>query len=47
MAPADSQTGWRGLLIPLGGVLGLIAIVLLGLVFLADQQAAANVSAWL
>ena len=47
MAPADSPTGWRGLLIPLGGVLALIAVVLAGLVFLADQQAAANISAWL
>jgi alpha-glucoside transport system permease protein len=45
MAPADQPTGWRGLLLPLGAVLGLIAIVL-GLIFLADQQAAANVSAW-
>jgi alpha-glucoside transport system permease protein len=46
MAPADHSTGWRGLLLPLGSVLGLIAIVL-GLMFLADQQASANVSAWL
>lgn len=46
MAPADQPTGWRGLLLPLGAVLGLIAVVL-GLIFLADQQASANVSAWI
>ncbi len=46
MAPADQPTGWRGLLLPLGAVVGL-AVIVLGLIFLADQQAAANVSAWL
>lgn len=45
MAPAEQETGWRGLLLPLGALLGLIAIVA-GLVFLADQQGAANLSAW-
>lgn len=45
MAPADHETGWRGLLLPLGAVVGIIA-VLLGLIFLANQQAAADVSAW-
>ena len=45
MAPAEQASGWRGLLLPLGALLGLIAIVA-GLIFLADQQAAANVSAW-
>jgi alpha-glucoside transport system permease protein len=46
MAPADQPTGWRGLLLPLGALLGLIAVVL-GLIFLADQQASANIAAWL
>jgi alpha-glucoside transport system permease protein len=45
MAPAEQASGWRALLLPLGALLGLIAIVA-GLIFLADQQAAANVSAW-
>jgi alpha-glucoside transport system permease protein len=45
MAPADQPTGWRGLLLPLGAVLGLAAVIL-GLIFLADQQASANVAAW-
>jgi alpha-glucoside transport system permease protein len=46
MAPADQPVGWRGLLLPLGAVLGLAAVVL-GLIFLADQQSSANVAAWL
>ncbi len=46
MAPAEQASGWRGLLLPLGALLGLIAIVA-GLIFLADQQGAANVSAWI
>ena len=46
MAPADQETGWRGLLLPLGALLGLVAVVL-GLIFLANQQAAADLSAWI
>ena len=45
MAPAEQASGWRALLLPLGALLGFIAIVA-GLIFLADQQSAANVSAW-
>jgi alpha-glucoside transport system permease protein len=46
MAPAEQATGWRGLLAPLGALVGFIVIVA-GLIFLADQQGAANVSAWI
>jgi alpha-glucoside transport system permease protein len=45
MAPAERHAGWRGWLLPIGALLGFVAIVL-GLVFLANQQAAADVSAW-
>jgi alpha-glucoside transport system permease protein len=46
MAPERQGYGWHGLLLPLGAVAGIAAVVL-GLIFLADQQGAANVAAWL
>jgi alpha-glucoside transport system permease protein len=46
MVPEKQGYGWRGLLLPLGAVAGIAAVVL-GLVFLADQQGAANIAAWL
>ncbi len=44
MVPERQGYGWHGFLLPLGAVAGLAAVVL-GLVFLADQQASANVAA--
>jgi alpha-glucoside transport system permease protein len=44
MAPERQGYGWHGLLLPLGAVAG-IASVVLGLVFLADQQGATNIAA--
>jgi alpha-glucoside transport system permease protein len=45
LAPERQPLGWRGLLVPLGAVAGIAAVVL-ALIFLADQQASANVAAW-
>lgn len=42
----DERTGWRGFLMPLGVILGLAGL-LIGLWFLIDDQASANVAAWL
>jgi alpha-glucoside transport system permease protein len=44
MVPERQGFGWRGFLLPLGAVAGLAAIVL-GLIFLANQQASANLTA--
>jgi alpha-glucoside transport system permease protein len=46
MVPEQQGYGWRGFLLPLGAVAGIAAVVL-GLIFLADQQGAANIAAWL
>jgi alpha-glucoside transport system permease protein len=46
LVPEKQGFGWRGLLLPLGALAGIVAVVL-GLIFLADQQGAANISAWL
>jgi alpha-glucoside transport system permease protein len=46
MVPEKQGFGWRGFLLPLGAVAGIAAVVL-GLIFLADQQGAANIAAWL
>lgn len=43
IAPED-RTGWRALLMPIGVLVGAVGIVL-GLMFLADKDAAANASA--
>lgn len=42
----DERTGWRGFLVPLGTVLALAGLVM-GMWFLIDDQAAANVAALL
>ena len=42
----DERTGWRGFLVPFGVILGLAGL-LIGLWFLIDDQASANVAAWL
>lgn len=44
MAPAERPSGWRGLLLPIGAIIGLGGIVL-GLVFLSDNQNSANLAA--
>ena len=44
MVPERQGSGWHGFLLPLGAVAGLAAIVL-GLIFLADQHASANLAA--
>jgi alpha-glucoside transport system permease protein len=45
MVPERQGFGWQGLLLPLGAVAGIAAVVL-GLIFLADQQGSANIAAW-
>ena len=44
MAPAEHPSGWRGLLLPIGAIIGLVGIVL-GLIFLSDNQNSANLAA--
>ncbi len=44
MAPAEHPSGWRGLLLPIGAIVGLVGIVL-GLIFLSDNQNSANLAA--
>ena len=44
MAPAEHPSGWRGLLLPIGAIIGLMGIVL-GLAFLSDNQNSANLAA--
>jgi alpha-glucoside transport system permease protein len=44
MAPARHPSGWRGLLLPIGAIIGLLGIVL-GLIFLSDNQNSANLAA--
>ena len=46
MVPERQGYGWHGFLLPLGAVAGIAAVVL-GLIFLADQQGSANIAAWL
>ncbi len=41
----DERTGWRGFLLPIGVVLGLAGLVI-GIWFLFDNQASANVAAF-
>jgi alpha-glucoside transport system permease protein len=44
MAPAGQPSGWRALLLPIGAIVGLVGIVL-GLIFLSDNQNSANFAA--
>ena len=44
MPPAEHPSGWRGLLLPIGAIIGLVGIVL-GLIFLSDNQNSANLAA--